>query len=89
MPDRVVQVVPRNHRWEVSANGVVRRYIDWLCTKERAIEHALERARELSGTRHEPVRVVIETADGDVERSIVPNECPESVIRGRITDPEH
>jgi hypothetical protein len=34
-------------RWEVSVNGITRRLIDWLCTKDRAIEHALERAQEL------------------------------------------
>jgi len=48
-PKRVnqVRVVPRNMRWEVEVNGTTRRLIDWLCTKERAIDHALERANEL------------------------------------------
>jgi hypothetical protein len=42
-----VRVLPRNLRWEVAVNGVTRRLIDWLCTKERAVEHAIERAQEL------------------------------------------
>lgn len=48
-PHRTIElrVVPRNLRWEISVNGVTRRLIDWLCTKERAIDHAFERAREL------------------------------------------
>ncbi len=67
-----VHVVPRNRRWEVSTDGVVRPYIDWLCTKERAIDHALECARELSTAGKEPVRVVVESHDGAVaETSIV------------------
>ena len=48
MPHAVeVQVVHRNLRWEVRVNGVARPLIDWLCTKERAIEHAHERALEI------------------------------------------
>lgn len=73
MPDCAeIHVVPRNRRWEVSTNGIVRRYIDWLCTKERAIEHALERARELAGARREPVRVVVEAGDGHIEQTFTP-----------------
>jgi hypothetical protein len=59
-----IHVVRRNQRWEVSTNGVTRRMIDWFCTKERAIEHAVERAHDLST----PVAtVVVERADGTVE----------------------
>lgn len=49
MPKKTIElrVIPRNLRWEVSVNGVTRRLVDWLCTKERAVEHAYERAREL------------------------------------------
>ncbi len=60
----VVRVVPRNQRWEVAANGVTRRMIDWLCTRERAIAHALELAEELHDG---PVRIRIERTDGTVE----------------------
>jgi len=42
-----VQVVHRSLRWEVRVNGVARPMIDWLCTKERAVEHAHERALEV------------------------------------------
>jgi hypothetical protein len=66
MPERSeVLVLPRNQRWEVSVGGVTRRMIDWLCTKERAVEHALERAREVQAKR-----VVIEARDGRVDEII-------------------
>jgi hypothetical protein len=66
MPERnEVLVVPRHQRWEVSVGGVTRRLVDWLCTKERAVEHALERAREVQAKR-----VVIETRDGRVDEII-------------------
>jgi Uncharacterized protein conserved in bacteria (DUF2188) len=61
-----VLVVQRNQRWEVSVGGVTRRLIDWLCTKERAIEHALERAHEVQAKR-----LVIERGDGTIE-AIIP-----------------
>jgi hypothetical protein len=61
-----VLVVQRNQRWEVSVGGVTRRLVDWLCTKERAIEHALERAREVQAKR-----LVIERGDGTIE-AIIP-----------------
>jgi Uncharacterized protein conserved in bacteria (DUF2188) len=54
-----VHVIPRNLRWEVEVNGVTRRMIDWLCTKERAIDHALERAQELLRWEHGASAVVI------------------------------
>jgi hypothetical protein len=60
-----VLVVPRNQRWEVRVGGVTRRLIDWLCTRDRAIEHALERAREVQAKS-----VVIETGDGRVDEII-------------------
>ena len=60
-----VHVVPRNLRWEVVANGVTRPMVDWLCTKERAIAHALERARDL-----DLALIVIERSDGTVEEQI-------------------
>ena len=44
--------MPRNLRWEVSCDGVTRRMIDWLFSKERAIDHAFERAEEIA--RWEP-----------------------------------
>jgi hypothetical protein len=59
--DHVVRVRHRNLRWEVSVDNVTRPLVDWLCTRERALEHALERARELAAPPgHARVRVVIE-----------------------------
>ena len=60
-----VRVIHRNLRWEVSARGVTRRLIDWLCTMERAIEHAIERAAEVDA-----VVVVVENAEGGIEELI-------------------
>jgi hypothetical protein len=37
----------RNLRWEVAHNGVTRRLVDWLFSRERALDHALEIAEEL------------------------------------------
>ncbi len=67
-----LHVIPRNLRWEVSVNGVTRRLIDWLCTKERAIEHAQERARELLRfeTSAQAV-VVVERADHSEEQRMI------------------
>jgi hypothetical protein len=67
-----VRVVPRNLRWEVSVNGFTRRLIDWLCTKDRAIDHAIERAEEL--VRCEPAMravVVVESPDHSEERRLL------------------
>ena len=47
-----LRVSQRNGRWEVACDGVTRRLIDWTFSKERAIEHACERAAELA--RWEP-----------------------------------
>lgn len=59
--DHIIVVRRRNLRWEVALNGVTRRMIDWLCTRERALEHALEMANALrSGPAGEPVRIVVE-----------------------------
>jgi hypothetical protein len=39
--------------------------IDWLCTRERALEHALEMASAMAGPpAGESVRVVVEDTDG-------------------------
>jgi hypothetical protein len=66
MPHAVeVLVVRRNLRWEVRVNGVARPLIDWLCTKDRAIEHARDRAREVDARV-----VLIEGADWTVEEVI-------------------
>ena len=59
--EHVLSVERRNLRWEVSHNGVTRRMIDWLCTRERAVDHALEIAEELlSVSSRERVLVVVE-----------------------------
>jgi hypothetical protein len=41
--------------------------IDWLCTRERAIEHAFELAQEIAFSR--AVSVVVERGDGSVEET--------------------
>ncbi len=62
--EHLIVVRRRNLRWEVALDGVTRRMIDWLCTRERAIEHALEMASAFAcGPAGRPVRVVIEGAD--------------------------
>ncbi len=68
-----LRVVPRNLRWEVSVNGVTRRLIDWLCTKERAIEHALEQAREQLRWESAEAQavVIVERADHSEEQRVV------------------
>jgi hypothetical protein len=68
-----LRVVPRNLRWEVSVNGVTRRLIDWLCTKERAIDHALERARELLRWESDEAQaiVIVERPDRTEEERMV------------------
>ena len=59
--DHVVRVQQRNLRWEVALNRVTRPMIDWLCTRERAVDHALEIAeRILSAPGRERVLLVIE-----------------------------
>lgn len=40
-----------NQRWEVRVRGVARPLIDWSFSRERAIEHARERARETDAVR--------------------------------------
>lgn len=60
-----VRVIHRNLRWEVSVRGVTRPLIDWLCTKERAIDHAIERARELEATI-----LVVEDRAGSIEEIV-------------------
>jgi hypothetical protein len=68
-----LRVVPRNLRWEVSVNGVTRRLIDWLCTKERAIDHALEQARELLRWESGEAQaiVIVERPDRTEEERVV------------------
>ena len=72
-PHRTIElrVVPRNLRWEVSVNGVTRRLIDWLCTKERAIDHAFERASELlRWDQHAQALVIVERPDHSEEERV-------------------
>jgi hypothetical protein len=45
--DHVFTIRRRNLRWEVAHNGVTRRLVDWLFSRERAIDHALEIAEAL------------------------------------------
>ena len=45
-----IRVVPCDRAWRVIADPSRERMIDRLCTKERAVEHALELANELVRT---------------------------------------
>lgn len=54
-------------RWEVSCDGITRRMIDWLFSKERAIEHAYERAEELMHWDDADCVVILERPDGTEE----------------------
>lgn len=54
----------RNLRWEVAHDGVTRPMIDWLFSRERAIEHAFELADELLA-RPGRTRVKVVLEDGD------------------------
>ena len=66
MPHAIeVHVVHRNLRWEVRVNGVARPMVDWLCTKERAIDHAHVRASEVDAAR-----IVVEGPEWSVEEVI-------------------
>jgi hypothetical protein len=63
--EHLILVRRRNLRWEVALDGVTRRMIDWLCTRERALEHALEMAGALaSSPASASVRVVVEGVGG-------------------------
>jgi hypothetical protein len=67
-----VRVVPRNLRWEVSVNGVTRRLIDWLCTRDRAIEHAIERGQDLiRWDRNAQAVVIVESLDHAEEQRVL------------------
>jgi hypothetical protein len=59
--EHVLRVTHRNLRWEVAHNGLIRPMIDWLCTRERAVDHAVEIAeRLLAYPGRERVLLVIE-----------------------------
>jgi hypothetical protein len=66
-----VRVCRRNLRWEVRVNGVARPLIDWLCTKERAVEHAHERALEVDARV-----IVIEGPDWSGDEVILVEKQP-------------
>jgi hypothetical protein len=66
-----VRVVHRNLRWEVRALGVTRPLIDWLCTKERAIDHAIDRAREVGAEV-----VLVENSEGGIEEILPAADRP-------------
>ena len=60
----VLRVERRQLRWEVSLDGKTRPMIDWLCTRDRAVEHALEIAdRLLASPGRESVLLVISGAE--------------------------
>jgi hypothetical protein len=49
--------------------------IDWLCTRERAIEHGMEQARDLARCEGHSVVLVLERDDGEVERELVVDDA--------------
>lgn len=77
-----LRVVPRNLHWEVATNGVTRRLIDWLFSKERAVAHALELADELvKADASLPIVLVVERADGTEEARTVVHAPPRRALR--------
>ena len=65
LPAHVIVVRFTHLRWEVSLDGRTRPRLDWLCTRERAVEHALEMARDLvMAPGREMVRVVVDGHPG-------------------------
>ncbi len=66
-PRPEVRVKYRDLHWEVSVDGHARPMIDSLCTKVRAIAHAVERAEALAAIEGVPVDLVIESIEGMVE----------------------
>jgi len=62
--EHVLVVHARDLRWEVSHNGVTRPMVDWLFSRERAIEHAYEIANELLA-RPGRTQVLLVVEDGD------------------------
>jgi hypothetical protein len=69
-PSARIRVVPRNHRWEVEVEGHTRPMIDWLCTRERATEHAVEQAADLLRSDRGSVLIAIEHTDHSVEQML-------------------
>jgi hypothetical protein len=63
----VIRVVPRDLAWVVIVDPDYERLIDRLCTKERAIEHALELAEQLTSKPGFRVTVRIEQRNGTFE----------------------
>lgn len=60
--EHLFEVRARNLRWEVAHNGVTRPMIDWLFSRERAVEHALDLAEaELGASGGATVRVVVKS----------------------------
>lgn len=69
--DHVLTVRHRNLRWEVAHNGVTRRLVDWLFSRERAIDHALDIAEELLAAPGRTSVLVRVVGDGAFDRILV------------------
>ena len=67
MSPLIIRVVPTDLAWRVISDPCRQRLVDVLCTRERAIEHALEIAGELARIERRPVRVRVEGRDGRVD----------------------
>jgi len=68
-PPSTIRVVPRDRSWRVISDPGRERLIDILCTRERALEHALELASELVERGLErAVRIRVEDRSGRVEQ---------------------
>ena len=55
-----IRVLPRGLAWHVVCAAWREERIDTLCTRERAVEHALERAAELRRTEQRPILIRVE-----------------------------
>lgn len=62
-----IRVVPRGPAWRVVSKAWHEERIDTLCTRDRAIEHARERAAEIRRSEPGPVLIQIENPIGHVE----------------------
>jgi hypothetical protein len=65
-----VRVIPRNQRWEVQVDGFVRPIVDWLATRERAVQYAFDQAIDLVGRGMSHVVIAVMTEDGALDELV-------------------
>lgn len=73
MSSTVIKVVRRGRAWKVAADNS-ERLVDVFCTKERAVEHALELARALSSRDRAGGDVTVSV--DDVDRTSIESYVP-------------